>query len=57
MSTLVMPGSNFSNSKKPSFILANTIKGKGVRFMENSVLWHYKSLDLSDYKKAIKLVK
>lgn len=28
---------------KPSFLIANTIKGKGVSFMENSVDWHYKS--------------
>ncbi|QEL57702.1 transketolase [Chromobacterium paludis] len=28
---------------KPSFVIAHTIKGKGVSFMENSVDWHYKS--------------
>lgn len=28
---------------KPSFLIAHTIKGKGVSFMENSVDWHYKS--------------
>jgi transketolase len=28
---------------KPSFLIAHTIKGKGVSFMENSVEWHYKS--------------
>lgn len=44
-------------SKKPLVIIANTIKGKGVSFMENSVLWHYKTLDLKDYEKAIKFVK
>jgi transketolase len=27
---------------KPSCLIANTIKGKGVSFMENSVLWHYR---------------
>ncbi len=27
---------------KPSAIIANTIKGKGVRFMENSAEWHYR---------------
>ena len=36
----------------PKVIIANTTKGKGVSFMENSVAWHYKSpnedeLDLS----------
>lgn len=28
---------------KPSFLIAHTIKGKGVSFMENKVEWHYKS--------------
>jgi transketolase len=28
---------------KPRVIIANTVKGKGVSFMENSVAWHYKS--------------
>ena len=27
---------------KPSCIIAHTTKGKGVSFMENSVLWHYR---------------
>jgi transketolase len=26
---------------KPSVIIANTIKGKGVSFMENSIKWHH----------------
>jgi transketolase len=29
-----------SGSKKPVFILANTIKGKGVSFMEHQIGWH-----------------
>lgn len=28
---------------KPKVIIANTIKGKGVSFMEDNLLWHYKS--------------
>jgi transketolase len=28
---------------KPSLLIAHTIKGKGVSFMENSVEWHYRS--------------
>jgi transketolase len=31
------------NSGKPTCVIAHTIKGKGVSFMENSVLWHYRS--------------
>jgi transketolase len=27
-------------SKKPVFILARTVKGKGVSFMENNIAWH-----------------
>lgn len=27
---------------KPTVIIANTIKGKGVKFMENDILWHYR---------------
>lgn len=29
------------NSKEPSCLIANTIKGKGVSFMENEARWHY----------------
>jgi len=29
-------------SGKPSCLIANTVKGKGVSFMENTVLWHYR---------------
>ena len=28
-------------SNRPTMILANTIKGKGVSFMENDVRWHH----------------
>ena len=30
-------------NKKPNFIIANTIKGKGIDFMENTISWHYKA--------------
>ena len=29
----------------PLVIIANTVKGKGVDFMENKVQWHYGSVD------------
>ncbi len=28
--------------KKPTLVIANTIKGKGVSFMENVPIWHYR---------------
>jgi transketolase len=29
-------------SQKPTVVICNTIKGKGVSFMENQVIWHYR---------------
>ena len=39
---------------KPKLILAKTIKGKGVDFMENDNNWHHGRLTESLYKDAIK---
>jgi transketolase len=41
------------NKKKPNAIIAKTIKGKGVSFMENNVLWHHGVLNADQYEKAI----
>ena len=38
---------------KPSVLIANTTKGKGVSFMENSVLWHYRSPQGKEFDDAI----
>ena len=38
---------------KPSLILANTVKGKGVSFMENQASWHHGVLDAVQYKQAL----
>jgi transketolase len=40
--------------KQPCVIIMNTIKGKGVPWMENSVTWHYGGLDTEMEKKALK---
>lgn len=37
---------------KPTIIIANTIPGKGVSYMENNYLWHGAPPDLSDVKGA-----
>jgi len=35
---------NFAEEKeKPTVVIAHTIKGKGVSFMENQLLWHYRN--------------
>ncbi len=38
---------------KPTVIIAKTIKGKGISFMEIDPSWHGKSLNDEEYKKAI----
>lgn len=40
--------------EKPSCIIAHTTKGKGVSFMENSVLWHYRTARGEEYTAALK---
>ena len=42
------------NSEKPTAIVANTIKGKGVSFMENNAGWHGKAPNDEDFTKALK---
>ncbi len=42
---------------RPSFLIANTTKGKGVSFMENSIEWHYKTPTAEQLAQALKEVK
>ena len=39
---------------KPTCIIAKTIKGKGIRFMENQVGWHGKAPNEEQYYEAIR---
>lgn len=40
---------------KPTVIIANTTKGKGISFMENKILWHYRyAHDGEEYDDAVK---
>lgn len=41
--------SNAKKSNKPNVIIANTIKGKGISFMENKAEWHGKKLTDEEY--------
>lgn len=62
---LIVNGHNFeelepcfqslSNSKidKPTVVIAHTVKGKGVSFMENSTLWHYRNPNEIEFNKAL----
>ena len=43
----------FENNK-PNLIIANTIKGKGISFMEDEVVWHHKVPNDYEYQNALK---
>lgn len=42
-----------STSLKPKVLIARTIKGKGVSFMEGDNVWHYSRLNEETYNKAL----
>ena len=48
---------SFFKKVKPVVIIAKTIKGKGVSFMEGENIYHYKAPSDVEYKKALKELK
>lgn len=38
---------------RPSCIIAHTVKGKGVSFMEDKLLWHYRSPQQEEFEAAL----
>lgn len=42
-----------SADSRPKALIARTVKGKGVSFMENDNRWHYSRLDAASYQKAM----
>lgn len=45
-----------NRSDSPKVVIARTVKGKGVSFMENKLEWHYRSPSSKDLDSAIKEV-
>jgi transketolase len=41
---------------RPSLVLAHTVKGKGVAFMEDDLLWHYRSPSTEELSAALALL-
>ena len=39
--------------RKPRAVIAHTVKGKGVSFMENNNDWHHNRLTEEQYQRAI----
>lgn len=44
----------FEKSGKPTVIIFNTIKGKGINFMENTSTWHGKAPSTEEYEAGVK---
>lgn len=40
--------------RKPNIIIGHTVKGKGISFMEDKLLWHYRSPNDEEYEMALK---
>ena len=38
---------------RPFLLIGNTVKGRGVSFMENTPIWHYRSPNREEYEQAI----
>lgn len=45
------------NDNKPLMVVATTVKGKGVSFMEHVPIWHYRSPNKEEYQKAVSELK
>ena len=43
-----------TESEKPTCVIAHTTKGKGVSFMEDNNLWHYRAPDDEELRQALK---
>jgi transketolase len=39
---------------RPNMVIAHTLKGKGVSFMEDKLLWHYRCPNEEEYERAVK---
>lgn len=52
----ILAALNTANEKpnQPLAIVANTVKGRGVSFMENQLLWHYRCPDKTELEAARK---
>jgi transketolase len=50
---LTDPPSSANARARPRVVICETVKGKGVSFMENAVLWHYRSPDTDTLTAAL----
>lgn len=45
--------SRIQSARRPSVMICNTVKGRGVPFAENQPIWHYRSLNEELYQQAL----
>jgi transketolase len=50
----ILPALASLSREQPNVIILNTVKGKGVSFMENELLWHYRAPDDREYSLALR---
>ena len=53
----ILDAFNNKDLNRPNAIIAKTIKGKGISFMENDVFWHHGVLNQVQFEKAIEELK
>jgi transketolase len=41
------------NTGRPNCLIAHTVKGKGISFMEHQLLWHYRPPDAEELRRAL----
>ena len=46
-----------ANGNKPKVIIAHTVKGKGVSFMEGKAAWHGRGINDEEYQQAMEELK
>jgi transketolase len=42
------------SNEAPQIVIAKTVKGKGVSYMENVPVWHYRSPNVQEYQQALR---
>ena len=52
--TQLVQALNKQRTEKPTCVIAHTTKGKGISFMEDKIVWHYRAPQGDDYIHAVK---
>lgn len=55
--TAIHKAVNDRTGDRPFMVVANTVKGRGVSFMENEPIWHFRSPNAAEYERAIREIK